>query len=283
MSLSLDLPFLRVRPSGLPHGDTGCRPPELLPSPPPSGWSTGFMATPRVCGRLPFQRLRPALPIEISPASLLPTDPDRRAAVDRDAAHLGRRKPQRRVHAFLGDQLDRRAGAAAHLAARTRLQLDVVHGRADRDVAQRQRVADADLRALAALHHVADREALRGDDVALLAVEVVQQRDARVAVRVVLDRGDLRGNAVLVPLEVDRCGSAACDRRRGDATSCGRRSCGHRSSASASSATSRAWSFVTSAKSEDVWKRRPGLVGLRLRIGIVSSRRCRCAPRRRRG
>src|SRR5262249_40135001 len=36
MSLSLGLPFLRVRPSGLPHGDTGCRPPELLPSPPPS-------------------------------------------------------------------------------------------------------------------------------------------------------------------------------------------------------------------------------------------------------
>ena len=42
-----------------------------------------------------------------------------------------------------------------------------------------------------------------GEDVALLAVEVVQQRDARVAVRVVLDRRDLRGHAVLVPLEVD--------------------------------------------------------------------------------
>src|SRR5205823_3788937 len=39
-----------VRPSGLPHGDTGWRPPEDLPSPPPRGWSTGFMATPRVCG-----------------------------------------------------------------------------------------------------------------------------------------------------------------------------------------------------------------------------------------
>src|SRR5580700_5856948 len=38
----------RVRPSGFPHGDTGWRPPDDLPSPPPSGWSTGFMATPRV-------------------------------------------------------------------------------------------------------------------------------------------------------------------------------------------------------------------------------------------
>src|SRR5207245_7822754 len=62
----------RVRPSGFPHGDTGWRPPDVLPSPPPSGWSTGFMATPRVCGRTPFQRLRPALPSEVSSASGLP-------------------------------------------------------------------------------------------------------------------------------------------------------------------------------------------------------------------
>src|SRR5262249_16336003 len=62
-------------PWGLPQGDTGCRPPELLPSPPPSGWSTGFMATPRVCGRTPFQRLRPALPIFTRSASALPTSP----------------------------------------------------------------------------------------------------------------------------------------------------------------------------------------------------------------
>src|SRR5580704_17895591 len=65
----------RVRPSGLPHGETGWRPPEDFPSPPPRGWSTGFMATPRVWGRLPFQRFRPALPILISSASALPTTP----------------------------------------------------------------------------------------------------------------------------------------------------------------------------------------------------------------
>ena len=66
----------RVRPSGLPQGDTGWRPPELLPSPPPRGWSTGFMATPRVWGRMPFYRLRPALPMEISSDSALPTSPN---------------------------------------------------------------------------------------------------------------------------------------------------------------------------------------------------------------
>src|SRR5258707_13902258 len=72
---SLGLLGLRVRPSGLPHGLTGWRPPELLPSPPPSGWSTGFMATPRTEGRLPFQRLRPALPSLMLPCSALPTSP----------------------------------------------------------------------------------------------------------------------------------------------------------------------------------------------------------------
>src|SRR4029078_1463595 len=75
--------------------------------------------------------------------------------------------------------------------------------RTDGDVAQRQGVAGTDLRPLAALEHVADLEAQRGDDVALLAVEVMPQRDARVAVGVVLDRRDLRGHAVLVPAEVD--------------------------------------------------------------------------------
>src|SRR5690606_34880792 len=41
------------------------------------------------------------------------------------------------------------------------------------------------------------------DDVALLAVGVGQQRDARAPVRVVLDGSDARGDPVLVALEVD--------------------------------------------------------------------------------
>src|SRR5436305_10360776 len=62
MNLVVDL-FLRVFLPlvGLPHGVTGWRPPEVRPSPPPWGWSTGFLATPRVSGRLPIQRVRPAL------------------------------------------------------------------------------------------------------------------------------------------------------------------------------------------------------------------------------
>src|SRR5258705_5237647 len=60
---------------GLPHGVTGWRPPEVLPSPPPCGWSTGFMETPRLCGILPSQRLRPALPSDTFSWSTLPTCP----------------------------------------------------------------------------------------------------------------------------------------------------------------------------------------------------------------
>src|SRR5678815_3581815 len=57
--------FVRVlRPLAFwPHGDTGCGLPwPDLPSPPPCGWSTGFMAWPRTVGRMPSQRLAPALP-----------------------------------------------------------------------------------------------------------------------------------------------------------------------------------------------------------------------------
>src|SRR5262249_35143990 len=59
INLSDSLCFDRVRlPSvGTPHGVTGWRPPFDLPSPPPCGWSTGFMAEPRTAGRLPCQRL----------------------------------------------------------------------------------------------------------------------------------------------------------------------------------------------------------------------------------
>src|SRR5689334_2208957 len=74
---------------------------------------------------------------------------DRGAAVDRHAAHLRRREAQGGEVALLGHELHARAGAARHLAAGTRLDLDVVHGGADRDVAHRHGVADADVRALA--------------------------------------------------------------------------------------------------------------------------------------
>src|ERR1035438_10798918 len=74
LSVRLLLRVLNPR-VGWPQGVTGWRPPEVLPSPPPWGWSTGFIETPRLEGLIPFQRLRPALPIETFSWSVLPTWP----------------------------------------------------------------------------------------------------------------------------------------------------------------------------------------------------------------
>src|SRR3990167_3123346 len=106
----------------------GVPPVPVLPSPPPWGWSTGFMATPRTVGRRPSQRVRPALPKVTFPWSRLPICP----MVARHPARI-----------------------------------------------------------------------LRVQDVALLAVGVVQQGEVGGAVRVVLDGGDAGGDAFLVAAEVD--------------------------------------------------------------------------------
>src|SRR4051812_20794935 len=126
------------------------------------------------------------------------------AAAHVDVAHLAGGHAQLRAAALLGDQLGRVAGGAGDLGAAARTQLDAVHRRADRDVAQRQVVARLDVGAGAGLHRGALAQVRRRDDVALLAVGVVQQRDAGRAVRVVLDVRDLGRHAVLVvATEVD--------------------------------------------------------------------------------
>src|SRR5690606_2556815 len=68
------------------------------------------------------------------------------AALGRHLAHLARAHAQHRVDALAGDQLHAGAGGARHLRALARLHLDAVHGGTDRDVAQRQGVADLDRR-----------------------------------------------------------------------------------------------------------------------------------------
>src|SRR5947209_2114848 len=98
---------------------------------------------------------------------------DGATAVDGHAAHLSTGQAQGGKVTLLGDQLHAGAGAAGHAAALAGLQLDVVDGRADGDVAQRQGVAGADVGALAALQHVAHLHPVGPEDVALLAVDVV--------------------------------------------------------------------------------------------------------------
>src|SRR5678815_4019387 len=130
-------------------------------------------------------------------------DADRGVAAAVDETHLGRRHAHRDVLAFLGDDLRRHPGRAAKLSALTDLELDVVHRGTERHLGERQRVPGADVRARTRRDRVADGETFRVQDVALLAVRVRDERDARRTVRIVLDRRDRRGHAVLVALEVD--------------------------------------------------------------------------------
>ncbi|EGJ76809.1 putative 50S ribosomal protein L2 [Streptomyces sp. Tu6071] len=119
-------------------------------------------------------------------------------------ADLAGRHAEGRHGALASEQLHGGTGGAGELRAATGTELDRVDRGTDRDVTQRQVVAGLDVGALAVLDPVALLEAARRDDVALLAVGVVQQRDARGAVRVVLDVRDLRRHAVLVvTTEVD--------------------------------------------------------------------------------
>src|SRR3954453_22743125 len=154
-----------------------------------------------------------ALALPPHPAGLAPVDvgllgvadlADRGAAADVDEAHLTGRHAQRRARALAGHELGAVAGRAGDLGTATGPELDAVDRRTDRDVAQRQVVARLDVCGRAGLDHGALTQVLRRDDVALLAIGVVEQRDPGGAVGVVLDVRDLGRDAVLVvATEVD--------------------------------------------------------------------------------
>ena len=162
------------------------------------------MTTPRTVGRLPFQRMRPALPQLMLDCSALPTSPivARQRTSTKRISPEGMRSVAREPS--LATSWARVAGRAGDLGAAAGTQLDAVDRRTDRDVAQRQVVARLDVGGRAGLDRGALAQVLRRDDVALLAVGVVQQRDPGGAVRVVLDVRDLGRHAVLVvATEVD--------------------------------------------------------------------------------
>ena len=90
--------------------------------------------------------------------------------------------------ALLGEELGRDAGGPDDLAALAGDELDVVDRRAERDLGDRQGVADPRLGIRPGDDDVADLQAVRQEHVALLAVAVEEQADPGRPVRVVLDR-----------------------------------------------------------------------------------------------
>ena len=128
---------------------------------------------------------------------------------------LGRIEPQDDIFLVAPDDLHIGAGRARDLAALADLELDIVHDRADRDVADRHGVAGLHVDMLAGHHRVALGQTLRRQDVGELAVLVIDERDEGGAVRVVFEALDLRRHVELAPLEIDFADRPACGRRRG--------------------------------------------------------------------
>ena len=174
--------------AGWPHGVLGGMPVGDLPSPPPCGWSRGVIATPRVCGRRPMWRaaagLADALVLVIEVADLA----DRRHAAHVDPSNLA-------------DGM--RTWASLPSLASSCAAVPALNGRSGRRGRGRARCCGWWCRAgcscsgsalptrasrpVAGDDDVADAEPVGHEHVALLAVAVVEQADARRAVRVVLD------------------------------------------------------------------------------------------------
>src|SRR5438132_2096270 len=129
---------------------------------------------------------------------------DRRHAADRHHPHLARRQLECRPLALFRQELRLCAGAPAHLGAATRLELHVVDERADRDVADRQRVAGQDVGLRPGHDRVAHLEPEGRDDITLAPVAVVEQREPGGAVGIVLDRRHARRDPELLAPEVHR-------------------------------------------------------------------------------
>src|SRR6266852_2778446 len=110
-----------------------------------------------------------------------------RLAFHAELAHFARRHLHQRQVAFLAQQLRRRSRGAHGLSAASRVQLQVVHHRSGRNVADLQGIARKNVRALASRNRRAHRKPHRVQDVALVAVRVMQQRNVSAAVRVVFD------------------------------------------------------------------------------------------------
>src|SRR5262245_25919999 len=129
--------------------------------------------------------------------------PDRGHAAAVDQALLGRIEPDDDVVPVAADDLRIGAGRARDLAALAELELDIVHDGADRNVAERHRVAGLHIDVLAGDHRIAGGNPLRRQDIGQLAVLVLDECNEGGAVRVIFKPLDGRGHVELAALEVD--------------------------------------------------------------------------------
>src|SRR5215467_899863 len=89
------------------------------------------------------------------------------------------RQTYQRIVALFSHQLGACPRAPHHLTPTPFFQLNVVNGGAGRDILEGQRIAWPDISLRASHYPIANFELIRCDDIALLAIQVVQESDAR--------------------------------------------------------------------------------------------------------
>src|SRR6266404_2817493 len=126
-----------------------------------------------------------------------------RHTINCELADFARRQLDQRQVAFLAEQLRGSSRCAHQLAATAWIQFNVVHHRARRNVAKLQSVARKDVSVLAGIDRRANFQTHRMQNVALVAIGVVQQRDVGAAVRVVFNGFDLGRHTVFIAAEIN--------------------------------------------------------------------------------
>jgi len=120
-----------------------------------------------------------------------------------ELSDLARRKPYQYIGPFLRHQLSRSAGAADQLGAFADLHFDVVDNRTKRNVDHRQAVAGLNINLVSGDDLITDGDAIGGENILFLAIEITQQGDIRRSVRIIFYRDHLGSDIGLVPFEID--------------------------------------------------------------------------------
>src|SRR5271168_3116218 len=127
---------------------------------------------------------------------------NRRRAIHGKFPYFTRRQFDQRQVALFAEQLRRSACRSHYLSATPWIQFQVVHLRAGRNVPELHGISRKNVRAFAGGNRSAYFEPHGMQNVALLAVGIVQERQIRAAVRVVLDGRNRGGHAGLVATEI---------------------------------------------------------------------------------
>ena len=121
----------------------------------------------------------------------------------RNVANFATRELDLAELAVFSDEFCTCTCGTSDLSALARFHFDVVDNGVQRDVAERNSVTHAEFGAFAGIQHVTNLDFGRGDDVAALAVLVLDQSDTSRTVRIVFDRFNGAGDACKLALEVD--------------------------------------------------------------------------------